>query len=367
MEIQGIPSKNTCKWQVISNIIRNGANSRTEIASVLNVTGATLTKVTNSLIKEGILYETGMIDEKKIGRKQILIDVVPDYKYAIGIDISNTYLRVTLLDMKLQVRESHIWNYEELLQIVLDTGLDFIEENWIRSYGKDRILGIGLLAQGYIEDDLCKNLPIHNIKEQIALKFDIPIFMTNNIRGLAIAHSFLYKTSENFLLINYGPGVCSVIVENGSIFKGFYNKAGEIGHIIWNPKSKKKCKVCGKYGCLESLINFDEVAHQAAKEYCGKNTDYETLMTASKKDNGKALTKALEQLAIMLNIQISLFDPEILILSGQIFTNSHIYDLFLKLLREKGCNFSEEKIQLIKNYSEERLKSAGIVVFNEFF
>lgn len=365
-EIQGFPPKNTCQWQVISYLMHNGANSRIEIAKILNVTGATLSKVASALIKEGILCETGVIDEKRVGRRQMMIDLVRDYRFALGIDVSNTYLRVTLLDMKLQIREEHTWNYDMLTQLSLDTAIEFAR-SLMEKYGKEKILGIGLLVQGYVQDEISRSLPIRNIKEQIMDKIDIPVFITNNIRGLSITHSFLHEGSKNFVLVNYGPGVCSVIVENGKILKGYHNTAGEIGHIVWNPRVEKTCRICGQRGCLESMIHFDEIAHQAAAEYQGVNTDYETLMMASRRDQGKALRYALEQLAIAVNSVIVSIDPKELILSGQIFTNKKVFDYFANLLKQRGCPLTKENIHLISNYQEERLKSAGIVVFSECF
>lgn len=365
-EFKDFPQKNTCQWNVISYIVRNGANSRTEIAKILNVTGATLTKVTSALIKEGLLCESGVVDGRQVGRRQVMVDVVADYRFALGIDVANTYLRVTLLDLKLQVREQHIWNFEYLTQMMLETGIDYAISLTER-YGKEKILGVGLLAQGCVEDEQCLSLPLRDVKEQVMSRIDLPVILTNNIRGLAIAHSFLEEAGKDFLLVNYGPGICSVIMQNGDIYRGSHNKAGEIGHALWNPKFQKKCRVCGKYGCLESMIHFDTVAQQAAPEYVGINTDYETLMTASNRDGGESLTHALELLARVVNLTLAVIDPQSLILSGQIFTNPKIYQCFLKLLQEQNCDLSEHQICLLNNYQEKRLKSAGIVVFDAFF
>lgn len=352
--------------QVISYLMRHGAASRKELADKLSVTGATLTKISKDLIQKGIIYEKGFRESSTAGRKEICIDVMPDYCYALGMDIANRYLRVTLLNMRLELIAMREWRYPLLTEQVIDEGVAYMK-SLIAEYGRERILGLGLLGQGYIYRDQFMSLPIHNIREIIESKIDVRISCMNNIRGIAITQSFLCNEDQNFLMLHYGPGVCTVMIQDGCIVPGYHNKAGEVGHVIWDRESGERCSVCGKTGCLESLVNFGRVARLADPAHNANYTDYDLLKKACANDGGKALDEALVCLAKAVNLLLGFSDPQELLLCGQIFTEREYYNRFTRLLFELDENFSEKNVALVENYSEKRWKSAGIVVMDEYF
>lgn len=262
MEHQALlPARGSYPWQVLSAIMRGGPRSRKALSERLQATAATLTHATTWLIQAGMLREAGLADEGRVGRKQVLLDLVPDYCYALGLDVANTYLRVTLLDMGLGLADSRTWRYETLTEAVLEQALDHAAALADRHAG--RVLGVGLLAQGYVYQDRCPSLPIQDLKSRVARRIPLPVTLMNNIRGLAIVQSFFDSARENFLLMHYGPGVCAVAVSGGRILPGAHNRAGEIGHTLWDPRSQQTCRVCGRRGCLESLVHFDAVARRA--------------------------------------------------------------------------------------------------------
>ena len=78
-----LPAKGSYPWQVLSYIMRNGPRSRKVLAEQLQVTAATLTHATTALIQAGMLREAGVADERRVGRKQVLLDLAPGYRYAL--------------------------------------------------------------------------------------------------------------------------------------------------------------------------------------------------------------------------------------------------------------------------------------------
>lgn len=352
--------------QVVSYLVRHGEASRKEIADELGVTGATLTKISGDLIRQGIVYEKGIRDTAGVGRKEITIDVYPNYCYAVGLDVANRYLRVTLLNAKLELVAMREWKYPLLTEDILDQGIAYIRE-LMEEYGREKILGLGLLGQGYFYEDQFLSLPIHDIRSRIQEQFDLDIYCMNNIRGMAVAQSFLDHKSDDFLMLHYGPGICTVLVQDGSVVPGSQNKAGEIGHVIWDHSRGEVCSVCGKRGCLESYLNFEHVAKEADPDHDAVYTDYELLEKASRKDGGQAVDKALVSLSQIVNLLMGFCDPKQLLLCGQIFTNSRFYARFTGLLETFSDEPRSGRVALVEHYSEKRWKSPGIVVLNEYF
>lgn len=363
---RGFPQRGTYQWQVVSQIMRFGVASRKAIAADLNVTGATLTHATTPLLENGILCEVGVSDAHKVGRKQVLLDVVADSFFALGMDISVTYLRVSILNMKLQVVEYFVWEYETLTQEILSEGIACLQR-LARQYGEEKILGVGLLAQGYIRSDLCYSLPIHNIREQVETQLPYPVLLMNNIRGLAITQAFRDCDKGNdFLLVHYGPGVCCVAVVGGKMLNGAHNSAGEIGHMLWDTDSEQYCPVCGQKGCLESLIHFDSVARKIDSSHRARHTNGQDLLRLSEADNYTAIKAPLQKLAVAVNIMVASIDPEHLIVSGPVFTIPTLFDFFRGLL-QRNQNLKPDDISLLEDYDEKRKMSPGVAIMNEYF
>ena len=72
---------------VLSYLNMYGASSRKKIAEDLKLTTATLSIITNELINNNMVLELGEVQEKKVGRKKILIDLNEKARYSLGLEI----------------------------------------------------------------------------------------------------------------------------------------------------------------------------------------------------------------------------------------------------------------------------------------
>lgn len=354
------------KQEVLSYIVRNGISSRKEIAEKIGVTSATLTHVVSGLIGDGILYEMGTLEEGKVGRKQVMLDVYQNMRYVIGFDVAITSIRVTILNLRADILEMRRWDFTELTQEILEEAKLYVKE-LIKKYDLEKILGIGLLMQGYLKHDICLSLPIQNIKEQLSSAFSLEIYMMNNIRGLAVAEYYFGNPCDNYVIIKYGPGIGAVVVVDGEILEGHSNHAGELGHILWNTNCQRKCIICGKKGCLESFIGFGPTIEKANPNQKIEYPSLDALLAASENDNGHALEEAIKTLAQAVNMFIDIIDPEKILLAGEIFKEEWIYQKFIQYLFENNQYLEKNQICRIINYSEKSLKAAGVVVLNEYF
>lgn len=81
-------------------------------------------------------------------------------------------------------------------------------------------------------------------------------------------------------------------------FEDYDDSAGEINHIIWDRNSSVVCNVCGKNGCLESLINTKVI--KETNDWAG----------------------AFEKLARVISSALVFLSLDKLLLAGSIFENS---------------------------------------------
>jgi predicted NBD/HSP70 family sugar kinase len=348
---------------VLSYIIRHGRSSRKEIADFLGVTNATLSHISASMLAKKVIYEDGEVENGKVGRKHILLEINADYRYAMGFDVTNTAINVSISNLRGTIVKKKSIGYLRLEQVHLNRAITWLNKTLL-DYEKSVILGIGLLAQGYIENEQCCGLPIKDIKEQIKNKTSIEPILMNNIRGLALSEIFFGNTCRNFLLIKYGPGLGGAIVINGEILNGRNNQAGEIGHIVWDKDSETLCPICGKRGCLESIISYDRVIKNAAPETRHEKPSVELVIQTGKKDNYSALNGAFDILAKAVSYFAVFYDPEKIYLAGELFANDFIYDVFIDRLEQHFQINHYPIFHRIEEYGKKRERAAGAIVLS---
>ena len=84
---------------------------------------------------------------------------------------------------------------------------------------------------------------------------DIPVKITNDANAAAMGEkSFgVAKEMNNAVVITLGTGLGSGLIIDGKVFYGHDGFAGELGHIIIDPKGRI-CE-CGRQGCLEMYVS----------------------------------------------------------------------------------------------------------------
>lgn len=366
MSMRRLMDNNSTEKKVLSYIVRKGASSRKEISEQIGVTTATLSRVVSSLMEQGILRELGTVEDGRVGRKQVILDIREDLGYVMGFDVTNIYIRITVMDLRTKILELRRWNFSALTQEILDEAIAYAM-SLMDKYCVEKILGIGLLMQGYIEQNACFSLPIHNIWDQLQQRLKVDIYMLNNVKGLAVAESYFGNPCQNYVAVKYGPGVGGVIVQNGEIVEGSTHSAGELGHIVWDPHSTRECLICGKHGCLESFIGYASIIERAAPDMKVDYPDLAAVLEASKNDHYQALYKAFHDLALAVNMMVDLVDPQEVLLAGEIFQDDNFFEKFVSQLKKNNPRISKKGVYRIVNYQQKRICAAGVVVLNHYF
>lgn len=349
------------KKKLIKILINESAESRVEIAKELNVSTASISKISEALINNDLIEEVGSIDQGKIGRKQIKLQIKSNQFLSIGIEVHSNYITFIVVDLNKNILESKSIQFEKLEQEHIDILIDNLQDIKVR-YDETKILGWGLLLQGIIKNGESISLPIKDINKQIRDKVGVITFVENNIKGLAIAENFSKPNDVNYLFVRYGPGIGGVLSINGEVQNGLRNRAGEIGHVRYNHESKNKCPICNQYGCLESEINLNRIYKE---KYNSHITSHDQINETFIKENYNKLLEYTSILARALSQAIDIIDPDYLLVAGKIFDNEQIFKNFVdEINRTKEINYLD-RIKKIENYSEKvKLAPALLVISN---
>jgi len=329
---------------IILDIIRkNKYISRAEIARISKLNPSTVSNLTNELIEMGVLKEVGVGTSQK-GRRPIDLSLNPDGPCVIGVEVVGDRILSLMVNMEAKIMAKVRTNINaETGKLAIKKAIGTIREV-IKKSGKDKseIKAIGMGITGLIDSKAgiakfspnigWKDVPIKKIVEE---EFGIKTFVDNDAKAMALGEYRFGsgKGSRDLVCINIGEGLGSGIIINGRIYRGANWIAGEIGHNVVDLNGPR-CR-CGNRGCVETFASGRAMVSHAIvairedrKTLISQLTDNEVdkitpkiiFEAADKKDKlaRDIIEEAGEYLGIAIANVINSFDPEVVILGGEI-------------------------------------------------
>jgi len=293
-------------------------------------------------------------------------------KYAIGIDLGGTNLRVALVSRDGRIiRKIKTPTSKEILDSIFKATGDLFS---------DDIEGIGLGIAGLVDRKsgrilISPNLHIVekiDIVNEIKEKFRVPVFIENDANAAALGEKWVGagKDFSNFVLFTLGTGIGGGIIYNNKLF----NASAEIGHMTINTHGEK-CH-CGNIGCLESFASARAILSKAVsilekdresllREYCGGNfyklTAEDIYKAALDGDSfaRELLRDAGKHLGIGIANIINLISPEAIILAGGL---TGAWDIYIQeAIKEASRRAFKELFDTVKIIPSSLLDDAGLI------
>ena len=253
---------------VLRTIFANESISRAEVARVTHLTRTTVSDVFNGLLTEGLVEEVGR-GESIGGKSPILLSIVADSRYLIGLNLAQDKFTGAILNLRGEIKEMvespvHDDNGENALNLVYQM-LDQLMKKKIKP-----IVGIGVGTPGLVNTREgvvvnavnleWQNLPLSQLLEK---KYKLPVLVLNDSQAAAIGE-YVYggehAPDKNLVVVNVIHGIGAGILINGRLFQGDGGGAGEIGHVVVQ-ENGELCR-CGKRGCLETISSARAVVQQ---------------------------------------------------------------------------------------------------------
>ncbi len=249
---------------VLNYLRENKSCSRQKIAEELGLQPSSVSYIVGRLIKEGLVeeYSDRNRETKSLGRRPIMIRILGDYGYVIGLDLQVDYYCVAVYD---------IAGTPVLMKKVespLDEG-DFFKrfthavEEIRRELKSDiPILGLGLAIPGIVDSgeshvvsSWTHKLADVSLKGFLGDSFPFPVVIDNDANCCALnilwnnpkrdPDSFIYllpRFHRRELLPDNLPsvGIGMGLVINGKLFSGYTHEAGEYQSILFSRERRMK-------------------------------------------------------------------------------------------------------------------------------
>jgi N-acetylglucosamine repressor len=338
IEVQGkaqMKSRNTIK---IFNYIReNGPISRTDLSKTMKISLPSITRITNSLIKENFIREIG-IEDSSVGRKPIKLDINRDMCYSIGIHISKSNIHIALVNLGLEVLYRNRKSLKEVTSaddflIIIDQLLAEVFQ--LENIHNIKILGIGIASVGIIDYEngvIVRWNPKAaigkiEIKKYLENKYGLLVRVDSKINAILFGH-YWYKSKmengskSNLIYLYCDEGVGGSVIVNGQILRGQNNITGKFGHILVE-ENGRKCD-CGCYGCLQAYASTAAIEDNYRGNLDGPGLKIDVATICQRANDGDEhaidyLKLILDKISIALTNVIIILNPEVVMVSGEIF------------------------------------------------
>ena len=363
--ISKLDLKRQNRMQVLKILKQNGPTSRIDIASILELTRAAVTIITNEMIEQGIIHEIGeykhTTEKAPRGRKKILIDINHNYKFVVGVTIEEDIVSVGLSTLagavldKRNVGLTSDLDFEPIFEYVKKSVLEILEDNCL---DKTNILGIGIGIFPTMHDKLhikkVNGEPDYSyLKKRISEITNLPIVIDNSVKGSAMANIDFLKDRDssriNTAFLQYGNSIHFAVTNLNDPIKSYDNRTDFVDKIIVNQNAGEITCECNRRGCAKSEITPAAIEKKAEKIFspektpelykiCGGDSgkiNRETLVEAYKKGD-KGVLEIREDvtnlMAILLNNLYFATNPQKIVLHCFGFAE-HEYDALVERVR----------------------------------
>lgn len=364
--------------QILSLLYRRRRLSRIEIVEATGLNAASVSHTLRDLLRRGILHKAGDCDGSA-GRRREVLTLNTEAGYFVALDLEGDRVRFGLTNFVGDVR----CRWEESLQFREPLLPEKVVEG-IRKVTRDldpsqlsRVLAVGVSYPGLLDAEgrlSAVNLGWNKVPLAAVLNaaFPWPVFLQRDKETCIHAESWLgaaQKCSNALFLIAEG-GIGMGILADRNHLMGARGFSGEIGHCKFVAGAEDLCN-CGQRGCLEAIAAGANIVRQYAERTGAAPGRFRfvDVLEAARRGDSIALSvfeRAGRAIGSALSAAISLLDPEIVILGGDLIVAEDvmlpiIWDQIRQLTRPRSLEVV--KIAVSGLGIDIRLKGAAALAY----
>lgn len=320
---------------------KNRSLSVAEISNQLNISFPTAKNIISNLLELSII-KTDLKSGNGSGRKAQNYILNKNFLFGVGVEVTSSHLKIALINeigfiyKELIIKDKFL--NERFIEKIDEAIEDFLSN--IENNVKEKISGIGISIPGIVDKEnniveITEKIRVSLDEiEKISEKFQIKILIDNAGNLCALGEKFLGIGAhyQNFICINLGTALTMSNFVEDSVSGNFFFKATRLNHLSINFEGIP-CE-CGNFGCLGKYISKKVLIENFSKKFPQvKNLKNIFESDILKTDEGKEiLENYLKFLAVGIKNIIFLYNPECLILSGEITKYKNVFE---KELAEK--------------------------------
>jgi len=311
--------------RVLYELYGRGPLTKRVLRESLNLKLTTLNRTMELLEERGLVVPLGEA-ESTGGRRAALYDLAHRGLYLIGADLSRTYVRLVLTNLKLSVLQSErFWmdgscspekTADEMAAAVgRMLGRQGIAVSQVLAAGigtvgpMDRERGILLSPQGFFSPDW----GMVPLKELLERRLSIPCVLDNGANSAVLAE-YRFGAARGLrsaAYIHCGAGIRSAVLRDGEVIRTLNNREDAFGHML------VRLTETGETGSIESLSAMGAVFSGGGVRSWPKSERHS--------DGWDQVRTGAELFGIGLSNFVRLLSPQLVILGGPLMMNLEEY------------------------------------------
>ncbi|MGV6811711.1 MAG: ROK family protein [Brevirhabdus sp.] len=342
-----VQSGKPLRQQVFECVRSSGRIPRIDVAKRLGVSPASITTAVSDLIQNGYLREVQAQPRgTHRGRPPVALEVEPRAGVVAGIKLSDELHTAILIDFagdpiahaslarrnRRRDTEALLDEAAELFELLLQNAGTGIME----------VSGLGLGLPGIADHTagMVHWSPILTdtnveLAEMASNRFGVPVEIDNDANLVTLAELWFGAGRElsDFAVVTIEHGIGMGLVLNHELYRGGHGLGMELGHTKVQLDGAL-CR-CGKRGCLEAYVADYALVREAstALDWHREKNETSQVLLESLYDQAKAgneaartiFRRAGRYLAVGLANLANLFDPSLIILSGERMRYDYLY------------------------------------------
>ena len=336
------------RQQVFERVRAAGLIARVQVAKDLGVSPASVTTLTQELIEAGLIEEVAAPRDGDAGRGRpaVALGVRADAHRVAGMKLSDREHTAVIVDFAGNLiaddvipRKPGPMSLSDILEAI-ETLLDRVCVKAGMTRGDLSAAGIGV--PGFV--DCAEGMVLWSsvladravpLAAAASARLGLPVSIDNDANLVALAELWFGagRTLSDFAVVTIEHGVGMGFVMNHRIYRGAQRLGMELGHTKVQLDGAL-CR-CGQRGCLEAYVADYALAREAttALNWGHKEGQSIAVLLESLYDHAKAgnatarsiFRRAGRYLALGLSNVINLFDPALIILSGERMRYDYLY------------------------------------------
>lgn len=248
--------------------------SRSDLAREIGLTKVTISALVAQLVTEGVIVELGQDTRPGTpGKRPTMLAISEQQRCVVAVDLtregvlSGAVMTLTGDTIVRQQRDGALPEGEAGVLELTQFARQLVDQAAVP------VLGVGVSTPGVVTaaGTILRapkrgwfDLPL---QDRLSDALRLPVTVANDANCAALGElAFGEATGDNVLTILVGNGIGAGLVVGGSLVNGATSAAGEIAHItatsatdITAPWGAPKSCVCGRTGCLETLLSEPEL------------------------------------------------------------------------------------------------------------
>ncbi|OLT13434.1 hypothetical protein BJF78_03610 [Pseudonocardia sp. CNS-139] len=338
-------------------LVRRGtATTRRDLIRVTGLARSTVTQRVDALLAARLLTESAGEAEGRgrppgtlafdEGHGHVLVaGLHRDRAELVAIDLGARELARRTLDMAIGEGPEPVLAAVEAELTALRAGLG----------GTTVALGVGVPGPVDVAVGRAMQPPVmpgwhdYPVRDRLAARFRVPVFVENDANLMALGEQRVtWPDAPALVLVTVGAGIGAGIVVDGTLYRGVDGGAGDIGHIRMYGH-EERC-ACGAVGCLAAVASGDALVRRLAA--LGKDVaqvaDVRRLVQQGDADAVAAVRKAGQLAGEVLTTVVSVLNPEILVVAGDMaHTNEHFVTGLRELIYQRSLPRATRNLRVV--------------------